>query len=188
MEIPLEELCGLMNWLNRKEFHKFKLLDDEYIDLFFEASFNINKIEIGGKILGLELTMITNRPFALREPRILTIKNSIENGTKFIFDTSDEEGYIYPHTEITILKDGNLTIINSLDDKILSISNCSVGEIITLDYPIIQSSLQSHNIQNDFNWNFFRIGNTFKNKRNDLTISIPCEIKVTYSPVTKTGI
>ena len=42
------ELRELMKWLNRKKFLKFKIMNQDYLDLFFEASFNINKIEING--------------------------------------------------------------------------------------------------------------------------------------------
>jgi len=63
-----------------------------------------------------------------------------------------------------------------------------VGEQIFFHSPITPSSLTSHQIQEDFNWNFLRIANTFKTGKNDLTISIPCTIKITYSPIVKLGI
>ena len=142
-----------------------------------------------GKLIGLELNVITNRPFALREPQTIQIRNLVKNGKYSINDTSYEEGYIYPYTEITIGKqDGDLDIYNALEDRHTCISNCVAGEVITMDYPIISSSISSHNIQNDFNWNFFRIANTVENSRNDLTISIPCTIKVRYSPIVKVGL
>ena len=176
LEISIGELRELMKWLNRKGFYKFKILDSEFMNIYFEASFNISRIEIGNKIYGLELDMITNRPFALHEPEIIYINNSQINGKQEIGSLSDEEGYIYPHMEITIKENGNLSIYNALEDRTMYIANCTYGETITLDYPIIQSSLQSHNIQNDFNWKFFRIANTYKNKINEIDISLPCEI------------
>ena len=58
-----------------------------------------------------------------------------------------------------------------------------------MDYPIITTTVSSHSIQNDFDgWEFFRIANTFDNSRNDLTISIPCTIKLKYSPIVKVGL
>ena len=189
LEIRRDDFRDLTSWLNRKEFHKLKLIsqDDAYTDLYFEASFNISRIEIDGKLYGLELEVTTNRPFALLEPRVITIKNLVINGTKTILDVSDEEGYIYPHMEIQINQSGTLSIFNELDNRLMVINNCSVGEVITLDYPIIQTSYNSHNIQDDFNWTFFRIVNTFKNKTNNLTISLPCIIKIEYSPIVKLG-
>lgn len=187
-EISSSEFRELTRWLNRKEFLKFKIFDEYYIDLYFEASFNISRIELDGKLYGLELEVITNRPHALKEPRIINIENIVQNGTYSLNDTSYEEGYIYPHTEITIIEDGDLKIYNALEDRETFIGNCVAGEVITMDYPIIQSSISSHKIQNDFNWNFFRIANTFRNTRNDLTISIPCTLKIKYSPIVKVGL
>lgn len=187
-EISTDELRVLSRWLNRKGFHKFKILSDEYLDIYFEASFNISKIEINGKLYGLELELKTNRPFALQEPKKVVIKNLVQNGEKIIKDYSDVEGYIYPEVEITINESGDLTIYNEIEDRTTYIKNCVAGEVIKMNYPIIESSIISHKIQDDFNWNFFRIANTFRNSVNKLTISLPCTIEVVYSPTAKVGI
>lgn len=187
-EISIDELRKLSRWLNRKGFHKFKILNDEYTDIYFEASFNINKIEVNGKICGLELEMKTNRPFALQEPRVIVLNNVNADGEQVIIDSSDEEGYIYPKVEISINESGNLSIYNNIEDRLTFIANCVAGEMITMDYPIIESSVPEHKIQNDFNWNFFRIANVFRNNTNKLTVSLPCTMKITYSPIVKVGI
>lgn len=187
-EITATEFREMTKWLNRKKFLKFKILDEDYIDLYFEASFNISRIEMNGKLYGLELGVITNRPFALKDRRTITIKNTEVDGKHSVNDTSYEEGYIYPYTEVTINEDGDLKINNAIEGRDTYVANCKAGEIITFDYPVIQSSDSSHNIQNDFNWNFLRIANTFNNSRNDLTISIPCTIKLKYSPIVKVGL
>lgn len=188
MEIDSTTFRMLTKWLNRKKFLKFKLLSEEYIDVYYEVIINLSRVETDGKLIGLELEIFTNRPFAIKEPRIIVIKNDEQDGTYSLNDTSYEEGYIYPHTEITIHQSGNLKIHNAIENRDTYIANCVDDEIITLDYPIIQSSVSSHNIQNDFNWNFFRIANTFDNSRNDLTISLPCTIKIEYSPIVKVGL
>lgn len=235
-EISSTELRQLTKWLSRKKFLKFKILDEDYIDLYFEASFNISKIKFDGKLIGLELEILTNRPFALKEPEVINIQtrnkytweryakinnnekgestgkyvtsydrdfypdDGVKNNFYYVFvdekfentasinDTSCEEGYIYPYTEIVIKESGNLNIYNAIEDRNTYISNCVAGEVITMDYPVIQSSVSSHDILNDFNWNFFRVANTFDNNRNDLTVSLPCAIKVVYSPIVKVGL
>lgn len=187
-EISSVEFREMTKWLGRKKFLKFKIFDEHYIDLYFEASFNISRIEIDGKLYGLELEVTTNRPFALKEPRTIVVKNLERNGRHYIHDTSHEEGYIYPHTEITVIEDGNLEVHNAIENRKTVIKNCVAGEVITMDYPIIQSSNSSHNIQNDFNWTFFRVANTFRNSRNDLIFSIPCTMKIKYSPIVKVGL
>ena len=235
-EISSTELRELTKWLCRKKFLKFKLLDKEHLDLYYEAIINVNRIEIDGRVYGLELNISTNRPFALKESKTTIIQtrykytwekfNIVDSdkkgkstgeyitsynrdfcpddgikgnyyyvyvGDEFdnkhsINDTSYEEGHIYPYTEITINEDGDLNIYNAIEDRDTYIANCVAGEVIVMDYPVIQSSISSHNIQNNFNWNFFRIANTYENSRNDLTISLPCEIKLKYSPIVKVGL
>lgn len=111
-----------------------------------------------------------------------------EENVASIFDSSHEEGYIYPHTEITILEDGDLEIYNALEDRNTYIANCKTGEVITMDYPIIQTDNSEHDILNDFDYNFFRIANTYENRRNDIITSLSCIIKVKYSPIVKVGL
>lgn len=243
-EITPIEHRNLTSWLCRKKFLKLKILDEYNIDLYHEAKIDVSRIEIDGKLYGLELSIQTNRPFALKEPRTISIncekgkdvygwkkyktdpeiemlgyvisvdadaypQHKVDDNDEIIYgehtdgyqyyslgqvykaslnDTSYEEGYIYPQMEITIKQDGDLTIYNSIENRETYIANCKSGEIITLDYPVIQSSDSSHNIQNDFNWKFFRIANTYDNSRNDLVISLPCSIKIKYSPIVKVGI
>lgn len=188
-EISPIEFREISSWLNRKKFLKFKILDENHIDIYYMASVaNISRIELDGHLMGLELHIVTNSPHAFKEPKTFIIKNSIENGKHSINDISYEEGHIYPFTEITINQDGDLNIYNAIEDRSTIIKNCVSGEVITMDYPVITSSLSSHDIQNDFNYNFFRIANTYDNSRNDLTISIPCSIKIEYSPIVKVGL
>lgn len=188
-EIPSPVLREVSKWLSRRNFLKFKLLDENNIDLYYMASVkSINRIEIDGRLMGLELNIITNSPHAFKEKRTVIIKNTEPNGTYSLNDVSYEEGYIYPFTEITIAESGDLKIYNTIEDRTTYIKGCVTGEIITMDYPIISSSLSSHAIQNDFNWNFLRIANTYNNSRNDLIISLPCTIKIEYSPIVKVGL
>ena len=188
MEISSTELGNLTRWLCRNSFQKLKILDEDHLGIYSEARFKVSKIELDGVLVGLELEIETNAPHSFKEPRIITIENTEINGTHSINDISQEEGFIYPYTEITVKQDGDLSIYNALENRYTQIKNCKSGEVITMDYPIIKSSLSSHKIQNDFNWNFFRIANTFENSRNDLIISLPCTIKVKYSPIVKVGL
>lgn len=235
-EISPIEFREISRWLNRKKFLKFKILDENYIDLYYMASIiSIGRIELDGRLIGLELNIITDSPHSFKEPRTINVvckenqglygwekygvgldseiiklgyvtsedENAYPSGLhtdgyqyipvgkvykSSINDTSYEEGFIYPYTEIIINESGNLKIHNSIENRESYIANCIVGEVITMDYPVIRSSISSHNIQNDFNWNFFRIANTFDNSRNDLTVSLPCTIKIKYSPIVKVGL
>lgn len=185
--IEADEIRDMTKWLNRRGFHKFRFIDERYFDVFYEASFNVSRVEMDGVVVGLELEMFTNRPFGIGEDVDMVIENEIVDGKHEIVSKSDEEGFIYPDMSITINQDGDLQISNELDGRIMRIANCKQGEIIHLNYPVIETSLSSHKIQNDFNWKFFRIANAYKQSKNILTISIPCTIKLTYSPIIKIG-
>lgn len=186
LSISVNEERDIMSWLNRKTYHKFKILEDAYLDLFFNSSFNISRIEMNGQLYGFELKMKTDTPFAYREPLIIEWNITNVNQSKVLFDLSDEEGFIYPETEIEVLQDGDFSIHHKQENRDLFISNCSKGEIIKLNYPEISST--GDKIQNRFNWNFLRIINTFKNKENELVFSLPCNIRIKYNPFIKVGI
>jgi hypothetical protein len=188
-EITALEYREISKWLSRRKFLKLKILDESSMDLYYMAAFtNISRIELDGKLYGLELHVITNRPHALKEPQLITINNTVTNGVHSVNDISQEEGFIYPYTEIAVNRDGDLSIYNALEDRYTNIKNCKSGEVITMDYPVIKSSLSTHQIQNDFNWKFLRISNSYDKSRNDLTISLPCTIKMKYSPIVKVGL
>ena len=90
--------------------------------------------------------------------------------------------------KIKCLSSGNLIINNSIENRDTVIKNCTQNEIISLDYPIIESTLISHKLQNDFNFNFVRIANTYENTLNKLTFSLPCEVQLSYNPIKKVGV
>ena len=184
----IEEITTLTRWLNRKEFLKFKLIKEGYENIYFEGSFNVSRKMLGDYCVGMELTLTTNRPFALYETIKKTFKATKANHIEIFKDISDEIGFIYPDVEITCTTAGNLTIHNAIEDRYMVIKNCVAGEVITMKYPVISSSVSSHKIQNDFNYNFFRIANTYREKGNKITFSLPCTMKITYNPVRKVGV
>lgn len=165
------ETRELKRWLNRPEFHRFKLIQPDWADIYMEGSFNVNNIEFKERVYLLELTFISNRPFALHEPIKYEFQTSNSNKKFSFFDCSDEIGYIYPDIEITCLSDGDLEINN---EKIT----------FTKDL-VLSSSIQTHKIQNDFNYIFFRISNSYGNRKNILTFSKPTKVKIIYSPYIK---
>ena len=184
--ITAQESREIKRWLNRPTFKKFKLLQPYWHDIYMMGSFNVENIMCGGKILLLNLTFTSNRPFALHEPITYYIKTSAENENYLFFDNSDEIGYIYPNIKITCLQDGDLNITNSNENRTTIINNCSSGEeIIFLENLVFSTSDQEHKIQNDFNYIFFRIANSYGNRKNVLTFSLPVIVELTYSPYVK---
>lgn len=184
--ISLDESRAIKRWLNRPTFHKFKLIQPEWFNIYMEGSFNVQNIEVMGKVYLLELTFISNRPFALHEPITYKFSTTAQDNEFLFFDLSDEIGYIYPTLKIKCLQNGNLEITNSAEDRHTVINNCSEGEVITFSPELIMNTSKTeHVIQNDFNYQFFRISNSYRSRKNLLTFSMPVEAEITYSPYVK---
>lgn len=189
-EISSDEFTDIMRWLNRREYLKFAVLEDaeyEHELCYYMASFNVSKIKINEKLYGMRLVLETDKPFGYGQEYETVFNFTRAGESKVLTDKSYEIGSIYPTVTIECKSSGDLSLYNELEDCKTVIKNCSSGEIITLhgDTMIIESSLDSHDICNDFNFEFFRIGNDFSDKNNVITASIPCEITIVYSPVIK---
>lgn len=185
--LTVDEQRGITRWLNRKEPHELKIISDEnlYDYVRFEGSFNLSKVETIEGIIGFELTFTSNRPFALgkrvRRKLTLTAKESYS-----ITDISDEIGYSYPDMTVTLKSGGDFTLYNAIEDRTTEVKSCTSGEVLTFDeYLNISSSLPSHKLQNDFNYVFFRVANTYGNRVNEITSSLDCEIILEYDPIIK---
>lgn len=188
-ELSINEHREIVRWLNRKTPRTLRLIgeDSSYDYVHFEGSFSsISKIEINGRIYGYELHFVSNHPYALGDTVNLLIKATRNNYVYEFEDVSDEIGYIYPKMKITCTQDCDLSIYNSIENRTTTIANCLQGEVIQFDeYLNISTSLPSHKIQNDFNYVFFRIANTYEDRINSIKISHPCTIEIEYTPIVK---
>lgn len=189
MELTSDECRDLMRWLNRREFLKFQVLYDEpnYDSCTYNASFNVSKIVIAEKIVGLELEMTSDKPFAYGQERSVVLNITDTSKTYNVLDNSDEIGYISPNLIITCNSSGDLEIENTFCDSVMLIKNCSAGEVITIDGEnmLISSSLSGHKIYDDFNFEFLKIGNNYYSCTNPIKASISCTIKIKYNPIIK---
>lgn len=184
MEISNDEYRDLARWLNRRSFHKFQIVNS---DVWYNASFNLEKIYIDGILYGVRLTMETDSPFGYGDDVTVDITANNSAVSHSVFDRNDEVGYSYPVFKITCGQAGNLTISNNRDSHATVIKNCSTGEVINLDgkNQTITTSLSSHKIQNDFNFEFPTLVNSIDNRYTNYTFSLPCEVKITYTPIVK---
>lgn len=182
-----DEQRFIYRWLNRKDgFHKLKLFIPNYETIVFNGSFNIEVLESDGEIVGFELTFQSESPYGYFDNHRIMHSFTSSNDEYVIIDQSDDIGYIYPDLKITCKSNGNLEIHNSIEDRTTIIKNCTSGEVISIDKNLnIQTSLNSHKLYNDFNFIFFRIANTFTNRKNIISVSIPCDIEIRYDPVVK---
>ena len=189
--ISSEELTSLLRWLARRDgFHKFKLYQKGFEDTFFRGSFNnIQQLKIGGEIYGLELTFVTDSPYGYEDISFdFTTTASVGYS---IYNLSNETGHLYPKVfTCKCLQNGDLQIHNSIEDRITELKNCVKDEIITMDgnHKVIETSVPTHKLYNDFNYNYFRLGNKYEDNLNIITTSLPCKIHIEYESVRKVGL
>lgn len=187
------EFRSLAKWLNRTDgFHRFNVfsLEKDSEIVYFNASFNIEKIKVQEKIVGLRLSMFTDRPFGVGAERTFsqTISaDAITLNKQYKIDyRSDVIGDIYPKVVITIRRSGNFVLTNVTNESTLTIKDCSIGEVITVDPDTLMiSSSTDRNLWDNFNFKYFKLSNTIDNGDNYFTVSLPCTIEITYQPIIK---
>lgn len=201
------QVARMIRWLNKKSYHKFKPIhedDSDNVNVFYVGTFNVSILKLGDKTLGLELDFTADAPFGYYASLDYDMDFSDITTQHAIYDISDEIGYIYPHElTITVLEDGDLEIMNSQETKYVVIKNCVAGEVITLDgeNKIITSDKSHTTLHNDFNYNFIKIINTWGDNEdyysdgkdvevnvNVFTVSLPCTISLSYTPICKMGV
>ena len=189
-EISADEFRDLVRWLNRHQYLPFRIINEIEHDkqtCYYNASFNFRKITIAEHLYGIELTVDTDAPFGYGFPVNKQWNNLAAGETVDLYDYSDDTKFFVPDMSIKVLEAGNLKITNSLTGSSMEIKNCSANEVITIygDTQVITTSKDSHKIYNDFNFDFLRIGNTYKDKKNVIKVSIPCNLTISYQPIIK---
>lgn len=191
-EISIEDFREIIRWLNRKEFLLFRFIEDnnevffEKPECYFNATFNVTKLTLNDKLYGMRLKMITNSPFGYAKQEIITL-DFVNNNILTVEDKNDEIGYTYLDVTITCQNSGIVHLINTTTGKTTQINNCTQGEIITIKgvQQIITSSVDSHKIYNDFNFEFPKIQNTYNNRKNTFLCTNSCIITMSYRPIIK---
>lgn len=192
-EISDIEIRKVMQWLNRRGFHKFVPVyrDYEFIRSFFMATFNVDVVRWGQTVVGFVLQMTTNAPWAYGDREVF--EGTCGPGETFeIKSTSDDYGYIYADVEIEPVSGGEIIISNELDPGYLvAINNTSAGNVYkmhehTKQLEVIQGF--HYKLPNDFNYNFIRICNYPESRTNVFSSTVPVKLKISYLPIRKVGL
>lgn len=184
--ITPEEFSNINRWVNRDESHKFKCDKEGYEGIYFMGRFNIKPIKINDLIYGVDFTFISDYPYGFADEIVQTY-----SGTEFmIYNHSDEIGYLSPVIAITCKESGTLRIQNSMDNEIFELTDCTEGEVITIDSKnmLLTSTHIGKPLYNRFNFNYIKLCNTYTERRNNFTSTLDIDMEVKYSPVRKVGI
>lgn len=180
------EVRDMFSWLNRPEYHQLKICNEYHTGITFNATFNVQRIEIGNNVVGLRLTCTTDRPYGVGDE--IKYTRDIEADKPYSFASNvDGDGLLYPSVDVTVQQSGNLDI--ELDDDYhVIINNVEENEVIHIENPMISTSVSSHEIQNDFNWNFFRLNCKYGRVQTKLKSNLPIHISYSYKPIVRFGL
>ena len=190
MVITADEFRTLERWLNRREFLWFCSYDYDEPQVkkaWFHASFTLSKYEVNGQPLAIALNMQTDSPFGYGDEIKETFHFADGNNTQIVVDQNDEIGIFYPDLTIVCGADGDLSVTNETLGRELKIEHCTNGEVITQygEGMVLSTSLETHDIANDFNYEWLALVNTFDERENVIKATQPCEITVRYRPIWK---
>lgn len=190
MSVTTDEYRDLIRWLNRSEFLRFSVIYEDtfyYEPCYYLGSFNVEKVKVRDILYGLKLTFESDKPFAYGMEQIKACEVTDISTVIKIRDLSDEIGYTYPKVNIKCNADGDLSIKNSLTGCNTTIRKCVKDEVIFLDCEnhIIETSVPDHDVYDDFNYDYFCIGNSLDDRDNYISVSLPCAIEIKYTPIIK---
>ena len=174
--------------LQRKDDYKeFTITKLDYDTVHFYAQLNISPIQVGGDIVGLNITGITDSPYAYGQ--LTTKEITTENGVGILsfVDMSDEVGYIYPDIEINIYSACNLKITNETSGEFFKLDNCVDNEVINIDGTFLEmeTTYISHKVYECSNFKFPRIVNDINKRTNVFKVEGNCTVTMKYRPIRK---
>lgn len=139
----------------------FRILCDDYEDIYYMATMQIQWYQVGGSIIGAEITITCNAPYGFSP--IQQFSTTVDtNGTFQIYNDSNKIGLLSMDLiEIKALSDGDIKISNDMDMlycgriKPMVIANCHENEVIQIvgTTEQISSYDESHTtIADDYNY------------------------------------
>lgn len=190
--VSAEEFRALSRWLNRREFlwfHAYDWCTPEVKRPWVRASCNLERIDVGNETVGLEVTVTTDSPFGYGDEIEKILEFQDGDMEQIVYDRNDEIGECYPELEVEITSAGDFVLENEMTGCSCEVENCLSGETLYFsgDSMIIEtdSVIHANTLANDFNYDFFRIGNTQDDRANVITASIPCTVTLRYRPILK---
>lgn len=204
----VEQQRMINRWLNRLDkYYPFRIVQDGYEHIYFNAQINAKKVEIGGKVVGFELSVVTNAPYGFYGEQVYNMFfDKGINTLHTIVDQSDDIGMCDTIFEITFKTPSkessfNIDLIDydgtPLRNETMWLKNCYENETITINSRT--KKITSSNPDRDmakfladanFSFTWLHIYNNQKSRNNVIKYSgdSACEVKVRYTPVAKIGL
>lgn len=188
-ELTNDDISEITRWLVRKQYKWFRFVEDEVEpsdDIWYKAKFNITKEMVGGRCMSLRLNMDTNAPYGFTKKYTYKFTKSPFK----VSTNSDEEGYIYPDFEVTVLEDGDFEMTNYEEQRVTILQNCVAGETIHFYGENLQQieSTNEHDYVVDYNYKSPRLVSEYQKYDNNFIVNLDCEIYCTFRGIRKVGL
>lgn len=199
-EITARELARIMRWLVRSDnYHYLRFEQCEWENIFYNCQLKVQKYEVAGKIVGLEIEATCDAPWGYSEPKEYHLEFNLGTNkvNKYsIYNYSDEDGSILPDlVTIECGKDCDLSLKNTFlirkdesnkKTRTVEIRNCKKGEVIQFDrHKNICSSIVHDGLTNDFNYVFLELFSDFYNSENTISSNCECKVSIFYREIRK---
>lgn len=193
--ISQEHERALKKWLlQRGQYKWLNIIDRRYANIHFKANIHSPENIKAGDVVGISFQVTTSTPYGYSEEieQKLVFDYTTKSATFYV--NNDEDLWIYPDMEITMLSDGDLEIINSLDDNTntFRLEGLSAGDVITVDGTLpsihckpseVAAATPGMTYQN-FSKYWLRLADGY----NTLTVNNNCIIKLLYREIRKVGV
>ena len=189
-QMDRHEIAEYSRWLQRRDgFHKFQFIGNDFAGIeFYATTTEMNELAVGNVTYGLEIKMTTDASYGLAAKASKTIHLTGEN-TYTYMNQSDDYGYLYPDVKVTLHASGDFSLTNQFDQRQTVIKNCISDEIITMNGDLRSiKSTNPNDLEDRFNWKWFRFCRQDYSNQNVISSSLPCTIEFTYQNIRKVGV
>jgi phage-related protein len=182
-----EEQRAIKKWLCKKRWCKLQVVQDDLSMIEYDCVMTFaNMNSVGRRNAGMTFNVTCNSICAWSHEYKNTYKVTTGSLNVKLHIDSDFEECMYPELIITSSVAGTISITNVTENnRVVSVNNCSVGEVITINgtKDIISSSLANRKIVKDWNGNFFRLLDGW----NEITITGNCTVVMKYRYMRRVG-
>ena len=161
------ELAFLMRWLVRKEYGWLQFIQEGYENIFFHCQIKAERHLTGGQCCGLTLTVTCDAPFGWSQNMTATISSSASE-TVCLYDSSVDNGT-------------SMQIDHCVPGESITIKNRQIFSSECIAVPDQHKYTGDHTtLYDDFNYQWFTIGNTFDNRENEITVTGNCTVTMNW--------
>lgn len=179
-DISPEQERYISKWLcHRGEYSWMFLQEPRYADIYIKANISNPQIIVVAGVCGLEYTVTTSAATCFSDEHDESVVLTQDDNSFELYLFNDDECCIHPNLEITFAESGDFQLKNEAEnsDYFLEIKGVTAGETITIEEDLfISSSIESHDVWNDFNKNWFRL----YDDKNVITANLACTINLKY--------